>query len=143
MNGVLTKGGKKYFMMLIDDATRFCYFYLLQTKDEAFDYFKIYKAEVENQLERTIKCPRSDRGGEYFSKIFDEFCEEYGIIHERTSPYSPESNGITERKNHALTDFVNAMLDTADLSKAWWGEALLTSYHILNRVPNKNKDHII
>ena len=51
MNGVLTKGGKRYFMTLIDDASRFCYAYLLQTKDEALDYFKIYKTEVENQLE--------------------------------------------------------------------------------------------
>jgi hypothetical protein len=48
MNGVLTKGEKRYFMTLIDVATRFCYVYLLHTKDEALDYFKIYKAEVEN-----------------------------------------------------------------------------------------------
>jgi transposase InsO family protein len=88
-------------MMLIDDVTRFCYVYLLQTKDEAFDYFKIYKAEVENQLERKIKRLRSDRGGEYFSKIFDEFCEEHDVIHERTPPYSPESNGVAERKKTA------------------------------------------
>ena len=140
MNGVLTKGGKRYFMTLIDDATRFCYVYLLQTKDEALDYFKIYKAEVENQLERKIKRLRSDRGGEYFPKVFDEFCEEHGIIHERTPPYSPQSNGVAERKNRTLTDLVNAMLDTAGLSKAWWGEALLTSCHVLNRVPNNNKE---
>ena len=68
-------------MTLIDDATRFCYVYLLRTKDEALDHFKIYKAEVENQLERKIKHLRSDHGGEYFPKIFDEFCEEHGIIH--------------------------------------------------------------
>ena len=121
MNGVLTKGGKRYFMTLIDDATRFCYVYLLQTKDEALDYFKIYKAEVENQLERKIKRLRSDHGGEYFPKVFDEFCEEHGIIHERTPPYSPQSNGVAERKNRTLTDLVNAMLDTCGLSKAWWG----------------------
>jgi hypothetical protein len=46
MNGVLTKGEKRYFMTLIDDATRFCCVYLLRTKDEALDYFKIYKAKV-------------------------------------------------------------------------------------------------
>ena len=140
MNGVLTKGEKRYFMTLIDDATRFCYVYLLRTKDEALDYFKIYKAEVENQLERKIKRLRSDRGGEYFPKVFDEFCEEHGIIHERTPPYSPQSNGVAERKNRTLTDLVNSMLDTAGLSKAWWGEALLTACHVLNKVPNKNKD---
>jgi hypothetical protein len=60
MNDVLTKGGKRYFMTLIDDGTSFCYIYLLKSKDEALHYFKIYKAEVENQLERKIKHLRSD-----------------------------------------------------------------------------------
>src|SRR6187551_1925725 len=140
MNGVLTKGGKKYFMTLIDDCTRFCYIYLLKSKDEALQYFKIYKAEVENQLERKIKRVRSDRGGEYFSNVFTAFYEEHGIIHERTPPYSPQSNGVAERKNRTLTDLVNAMLDTAGLSKEWWGEAILTACHVLNCVPMKNKE---
>jgi hypothetical protein len=119
INGVLTKGGKKYFMMLIDDETRFFYFYLLQTKNEALDYFKIYKAEVENQLARKIKLLRSDRDGENFSKIFDEFYEEHGVIHERMPLYSPKSNLATESKKCNLTDLVNAILDTAGLSKIW------------------------
>jgi hypothetical protein len=91
MNGLLTEGGKKYFMTLIDDSTRYYYVYLLKSKDEAFHFFKVYKAKVENQLERKIKYVRSDRGGEYFTKEFNLFCEEYGIIHERTPPYSLES----------------------------------------------------
>ena len=55
MNELLTRGGKRYFMTLIDDATHYCYVYLLKIKDEAFHYFKIFKAVVENQLERKIK----------------------------------------------------------------------------------------
>ena len=82
---------------------------MLHTKYEALDYFKIYKAEVENQLERKIKRLRSDRGVEYFPKIFDVFYEEHGIIHERTPPYSYQSNGIAERKNRMLIDLMNAM----------------------------------
>jgi transposase InsO family protein len=121
MNGVLIKNGKKYYMTLIDDCTRFCYIYLLKSKDEALHYFKIYKAEVENQLEREIKRVRSDHGGEYFSNIFTLFGEEHGIIHERTPPYSPQSNGVAERKNHTLTDLVNAMLDITGLSKRMVG----------------------
>jgi transposase InsO family protein len=121
MNGVLTKGEKRYFMTLTDDATRFCYVYLLQTKEEALDYFKIYKARVENQLGRKINRLRPDHGGEYFPKIFDEFCEEHGIIHERMPPYSPQSNGVAKRKNRTPSDLVNSMLDAAGLSKAWWG----------------------
>jgi transposase InsO family protein len=91
--------------------------YLLKTKDEVFNYFKTYKAEVENQLERKIKWLRSDRGGEYFSSVFDKFCMEHEIVHERTPPFSPQSNGIDERKNRTLTDLVNAMLSTVGLSK--------------------------
>jgi transposase InsO family protein len=120
MNCVLTKGGKRYCMTFIDDCTKFCYVYLLKTKDEALNYFKTYKAEAENQLERKIKRLRSDKGGEYLSNAFDEFCIEHGIVHERTPPYSPQSNGIAERKNRTLTELVNAMLDTAGLSKEWW-----------------------
>jgi hypothetical protein len=55
MNGLLTRGGKRYFMTFIDDASLFCYIFLLKSKDEALHYFKIYKAEVENKLERKIK----------------------------------------------------------------------------------------
>ena len=52
MNGVLTKGGKKYFMTLIDDSTRFCYVYSLNTKDEALHYFKIYRLKLRTNLRR-------------------------------------------------------------------------------------------
>ena len=85
-------------MTLIDGSRRFCYIYLLKSKDEALHYFKIYKAEVENQLERKIKKVRLDRGGEYFSNNFTSFCEEHGIIHERMPPYSPQSNGLPKEK---------------------------------------------
>jgi transposase InsO family protein len=108
MNDVLTKGRKTYFMTFIDDCTRFFCVYLLKTKDEALNYFKTYKAEAENQLERKIKRLRSNRGGEYFSNVFGEFCVEHGIVHERTPPYSPQSNRIAERKNRTLTELVNA-----------------------------------
>jgi transposase InsO family protein len=104
-------------MTLIDDCTRFCCIYLLKSKDEALHYFKIYKAEVENQLERKIKHVRTNHGGEYFLNLFTLFYEENRIIHEMMPPYSPQSNGVAERKNRTLTNLVNAMLDTSGLSK--------------------------
>jgi fructose/tagatose bisphosphate aldolase len=70
MNEELTKCGKRYFMTFIDDYARFCYVYLLKTKDEVLYYFKIYKAKVENQLGRKVKQLRYDHGGEYFSSEF-------------------------------------------------------------------------
>jgi hypothetical protein len=122
MNGVLTEGGQRYFMTMIDDATRYCYVYLLKTKDEALNCFKPYKAKAKNQLEKKIKHFRSYRGGEYFSNEFNLFYMEHVVTHERTPPYSPQSNGVAERKNHTLSDLVNFMLNTAELSKPWWGQ---------------------
>jgi transposase InsO family protein len=119
MNGVFIEGGQRYFMTMIDDASIYCYVYLLKTKDDVLNCLKTYKTEVENQLEKKIKYFRSDHGGEYFFNEFDLFCAEHGVIHKRTLPYSPQSNGIAEGKNHTLTDLVNFMLDTAGLSKAW------------------------
>jgi transposase InsO family protein len=98
MNGVLTEGGQRYFMIMIDDASRYCYVYLLKTKDDALNYFKTCKAEVENQLEKKIKRFRSDHDSEYFSNEFDLFCVEHGIIHERTPPYSSQSNGLPKER---------------------------------------------
>jgi transposase len=95
--------------------------YLLKSKDEALNFFTIYKAEAENQFDQKIKHLRSDRGGECFTNEFDSFCVEHGVIQERTLPYSPQSKGVDERKNRTLTDLINAMLDMLGLSQTWWG----------------------
>lgn len=108
-------GGKRYFITLIDDCSCFTYVCLLRTKDEAFNKFKKYKNLVENQKEKRIKTFRSDRGGEYFPESFTKFCEDNGIIHQRTTPYSPQMNGTAERKDMTYIDIVNSMLLNADL----------------------------
>ena len=131
-----TRGGKKYFITFIDDHSRYCQVYLLSSKDEALNAFVTYKNEVENQLGKTIKVLRSDRGGEYDSSIFDELCAKFGIIHQTTAPYTPQQNGIAKRKNRTLKDMVNAMLVSSGLPQNLWGEAVLTANFILNRVPH-------
>ena len=94
-----TRGGRKYFITFIDDYSRFCYVYLLHSKDETIDVFKTYKNEVENQKNKTLKMLRSDRGGEYESTALFEFCALHGIVHQTTTPYRPLYNSIVERKN--------------------------------------------
>jgi transposase InsO family protein len=103
-------------MIQLDIAICIC----LNKKMRHLIFFKVYKAEVENQLERKIKHVRLDRGGEYFSNELNLFCEEHGIIHERTPPYSSESNGVAKRKNRTLTEMVNAMLETTGFPWEWW-----------------------
>nr|GEV07069.1 hypothetical protein [Tanacetum cinerariifolium] len=67
----------------------------------------------------------------------DENTEKCRIIHETTSLYSPQHNGVVERKNSALNEMVNAMLSYLGLSDGFWRKAMLTACYLLNRVPNK------
>ncbi|GJV42832.1 zinc finger, CCHC-type containing protein [Tanacetum coccineum] len=99
-------GNKKYVITFIDDASRFCYVYLLHAKDEALDKFRIYKTEVELQQNDLVKTLRTDRGGEYYDPVF---FQSVGIFHETTTPYTPQQNGVAERKNRALKEMVNFM----------------------------------
>ena len=68
--------------------------------------FITYKAEVENQLNKNIKILKSDRDGEHESNDFRELCAKFGIIHQTTAPYTPQKNGIAERKNRTLKEMV-------------------------------------
>ena len=91
--------GKKYFITFRNDCSNYCYVYLIHNKDEAFEKFKTYKVVVENQLERKIKALRSDRGGEYESNEFSDYCALHGIIHQTSAIFTPQQNGVAERKN--------------------------------------------
>jgi hypothetical protein len=74
-----------------------------------------------------------------FRVIFLIFVWNVVFFHERTPPYSPQSNGVAKTKNLTLTDLVNTMLETSVLSKEWRGETILMACHVLNKVPTKNK----
>ncbi|KAJ9684091.1 hypothetical protein PVL29_016537 [Vitis rotundifolia] len=137
LKNTMTRGGKRFYITFIDDYSRYTRVYLLRNKDEAKDAFIKYKIEVENQLSKKIKRLRTDRGGEYESNPFNSFCEDHGIIHETTPPYSPESNGVAERKNRTLKDMMNAMLVSSGAPLNLWGEAILSACHIQNRIPYK------
>ncbi|KAG8496949.1 hypothetical protein CXB51_008176 [Gossypium anomalum] len=80
------RGGFHYFITFTDDFSRYGYVYLMHHKSEALEKFKEFKNEVQNQLGKTIKTLRSDRGGEYLSLEFDDFLKEYGIVSQLTPP---------------------------------------------------------
>ena len=121
-------------MTFIDDYSRFTKVYLLRNKDEAFDMFLSYKAEVENQFDRKIKRIKLIEC-KYIS--LNDYCENEGIIHKVTRPYSSESNGVTERKNMTLKEMLNSLLVNASTPDNLWGEAILFACHLLNRISYK------
>ena len=75
-----TRGGFQYFIIFIDDFSRYGYVYIMKHKFESFEKFKVFKNEVQNQLGKNIKTLRSDRGGEYLSREFIDHLTDCGII---------------------------------------------------------------
>jgi hypothetical protein len=71
-------------MLIIDDYSRLTWVAFLKEKDEAFEKFKIFKAITENQIGKKLKAVRSNKGGEFMSSKFKEFCDKPGIKREYT-----------------------------------------------------------
>ncbi|KAJ9556642.1 hypothetical protein OSB04_011256 [Centaurea solstitialis] len=117
------RGGYRYFITFTNDFSRYGYVYLMRHKFESFKKFREYHNEVQNQLDRKIKFLRLDRGGEYLSQEFGNHLMECGIVSQLTPPYTPQMNGVSERRNRTLLDM---------------GHALETAAHILNRAPTKS-----
>ncbi|KAI5338099.1 hypothetical protein L3X38_017370 [Prunus dulcis] len=114
-----THDGFRYFITFTNDFSRYGYVYLIIEKSKALKMFKIYKAEVENQLDSKIKVVRSDRGGEFYGKFtekgrnlgpFANFLQQEGIIAQYTNPRTPLQNGVSERRNRTLIEMVRSMM---------------------------------
>ena len=83
------KGGYEYFITFTDDCSRYGYVYLMKQKSKAFEKFKEFRAEVENQLGKCIKAIRSDRGGEYLLGDFKDYLTQNGIVSQLATPGTP------------------------------------------------------
>ncbi|GJY07802.1 retrotransposon protein, putative, ty1-copia subclass [Tanacetum coccineum] len=136
----VSKKGASYFITFTDDYSRYGYVYLLKHKHEVFETFKVFKNEVENQLGKTIKAIRSDRGGEYISQEFKDYLKAYGIVQQLTPPYTPQHNGVSERRNRTLLNMVRSMMSLTTLPLSFWDYALESAARILNMVPTKKVD---
>ena len=128
-----TLRGEEYLILFIDDLSRFVWLGLMKHRDEAFEKFKSFKAMAEKQSGHKIKCLRSDRGGEFTSNEFFDFCEEHGIIREFSTARTPQQNGVVERMNRTIQQMARAMLDESGTPATFWGEAAYAAVVILNK----------
>ena len=133
---VTSLGGANYFVTFLDDCTRKVWVYMLNKKYEVFSKFKIFKAMVENQIGKRIKCLLTDNGGEFFSLEFDNFCADHGIRRIKTVPYTPQENGAAERLYRTILERAPCMLSNAGLGKEFWAEACNTTVYLINRAPS-------
>jgi transposase InsO family protein len=91
--------GNKYGSVIVDDFSRFTWVFFLQDKSEAKGIVKKFIRTVQNEFELKVKNIRSDNGSEFRNTQVEEFLDEEGIKHELSAPYTPQQNGIVERKN--------------------------------------------
>ena len=119
-------------MTFIDDYSRFTWVYFLHSKADVFHVFKMFLAYVENQFSTCIKILRSDSGGEYVSTEFESFLQQKGIISQKTCPYTPQQNGVAERKYRHLLDITRSLLIESSVPTRFWTEALSNAAHLIN-----------
>lgn len=127
-------GGYLYYAIFVDDFSRKTWIYFLK-KDEVFTRFCSFKAMVKNQTEKKIKLLRTDNGTKYESNEFNDYCREVGIKRETTTAYTPEQNGIVERKNCSIMEATHAMLHDQGLLKFLWGERCVLSCIPMRKMP--------
>ncbi|KAL9235087.1 hypothetical protein vseg_009883 [Gypsophila vaccaria] len=126
---------KRYILTFIDDFTRKTWIYFLNQKSEAFVSFKNYKTRVEKEACEFITCLKTDRGGEFTSNEFEDFCTSQGIARQLTASFTPQQNGVAERKNRTIMNAVRSMLIERKVPKVFWSEAARWCVHVLNRCP--------
>jgi hypothetical protein len=116
-----TPGGKSFFLLIVDDHSRYMWLELLASKDEALQYFKKFKTAAELESAHRLKAFRTDRGGEFSSGAFVSFCSELGIKHNISTAYTPQQNGVVERRNQTVVEMARCLLKSKGVLGKFWG----------------------
>lgn len=99
-------GGASYFVTFIDDASRKVWAYPMKNKSELFGIFQKFHVVVERETNKLLECLRTYNSGEYCSNAFKEYCNRFGIKHEKIVPGTPQQNGVAERMNRTIMEKV-------------------------------------
>lgn len=119
---VVSRNNSRYFMILVDDFSRYCWIFFLKKKSEALTYFRNFVTQAENLYKSQVGIIRSDRGGELLSHKFDELLQTKGIFRQLTTAKTPEQNGVAERKNRTLIEAVRSMGADMKIPAFLWEE---------------------
>ena len=137
-------GGHRYNVSFIDSYSRFARAYFIKHKSEVLKKFRQFSIDEGVSKAFSSLTLRSDGGGEYDNKAFDEFCFAQGIKQEMTAPYSPHQNGVAQRRWQTVGDVAMCLLKQANLSNSFWVRAVDVAFYLTNRClscslpPNKN-----
>ena len=95
---IMSRGAKRYVLVLVDDYSRFTWTLFLASKDETFEQFLIFIKKIEKRVRHSLICLRSDHGTEFENASFIDYCNEHGVDHNFSAPRTPQQNGVVERK---------------------------------------------
>jgi transposase InsO family protein len=126
--------GSKYGLVIVGDFSRFTWVFFLRDKSETQGTLKHFLRRAQNEFELKVKKIRSDNGSEFKNLQVEEFLEKEGIKHEFSAPYTPQQNGVVERKNRTLIDMARTMLGEFKMPERFWSEAVNTACHAINRL---------
>ncbi|KAK1612343.1 hypothetical protein QYE76_036016 [Lolium multiflorum] len=129
-----TLGGSKYGLVIVDDYSRYSWVFLLKSKDETHREFITFAKKAQHMYESEIKEIRTDNGTEFKNYTMQEFVDDEGIKHEFSVPYTPQQNGVVERKNRTIIEMARTMLSEFNSPHNFWGEAISTAVHYSNRL---------
>jgi len=109
----------------------------------SFSKFKEFKALIEKQSGKSIKVLIYDGEEEYDSNDFTEFCKQQGIARQFTTRYTPQQNGVAERKNQTIMNMARSMFPYKQLSNEYWTEAIACSVYLLNKSPTVSVKNMV
>jgi transposase InsO family protein len=130
---VLTSTGLRYWLLFIDDYSRYFWIYLFLKESETFEAFTQFKAMIEKQFDKSILCLHNNKGGEFIGIKWDAFFAQHGIRRKHTVKASAQQNGVAERLNRTLEELLVAMLNGARLPARFWGKGLNLLRHVILR----------
>ena len=132
-----THAQNKYIFVIIDECTRYMWSILLKEKGDAFEKFKEFKKLVEREVNKEIVTLRTERGAEFTSKEFQEFCNNSGIRLYVRAPYTPQQNGVVERRNCTFMVMTRSILKAMSVPNYLWGESVRHATYLINQVPTR------
>ena len=133
-----TAAGHSHFLTIVDDYSRGTWTHLMVTKDDAFSLIKSFVTMAKTQFGRAVKIIRSDNTLELGkSSEALSFFAETGIKHETSCVYTPQQNGVVERKRKYLLEVSRALMSQSSMPLKYWGECVLTVTYLINRMPMK------
>jgi transposase InsO family protein len=130
----LSIGGIKYGHVIVDDFSCFTWVFFLQDKSEIQSTLKRFLRRAQNEFKLKVKKIRIDNGYEFKNLQVEKYLAKEGIKHEFSAPYTPQQNGVVERKNRTLIDMARTMLGEYKMPKRFWSEAVNTSCHAIKRL---------